>query len=298
MRVHPDEVGRQSNLFFPEQEIATVASLPYNYNLQYRNRARPITGRMVILVLEYDGTNYHGSQYQANAPTIQGEMEKALQELTGERTRIKAASRTDAGVHAMGQVVSFRTDSALAFSVFVDGLNHFLPRDIAVKEAYPAAGPFDVRRRAVSREYKYYILNSPTRSPLRRSFSYRVDERLDVAAMNEACRALVGRHDFASFVSSAETARRKRTVRDVFKAEVTRDGDMVVLEMVANSFLPHQVRNTAGTLIRVGQGKLTIDEFSDIVAAKTPGLAGPMAPAGGLCLVKVNYPGPFNGDVS
>jgi tRNA pseudouridine38-40 synthase len=253
-----------------------------------------VTGRTVILVLEYDGTDYHGSQYQANARTIQGEMEKALQELTGKRTRIKAASRTDAGVHAAGQVVSFQTDAALPLPAFVDGLNHFLPRDIAVKDAYQAAGPFDVRRRAVSREYRYSILNSPTRSPLRQGFACRVDDYLDAAAMDRACRALVGRHDFASFVASAGTAKSQRTVRDVFKAGVKRDGDMVVLDMAANSFLPHQVRNTAGTLIRVGRGKMTVAEFQDVVAAATPGLAGPMAPAGGLCLVKINYPCPFD----
>jgi tRNA pseudouridine38-40 synthase len=254
--------------------------------------------RMVVLILEYDGTGYHGSQYQTNAPTIQGEMEKALQQLTGEKTRIKAASRTDAGVHARGQVISFKTDSVLPLQAFIDGLNHFLPRDIAVKEAFPSDGPFDVRRRAVSREYKYYILNSPTRSPLRQGLACLVEERLDEAAMDRACRALVGRHDLASFVASAGIAKARRTVRDVFKAEVTREGDMVILDMVANSFLPHQVRNTAGTLMRVGLGKMTVDEFQSLVAAATPGLAGPMAPAGGLCLEKVNYPCPFDGDAS
>jgi len=179
---------------------------------------------------------------------------------------------------------------------FIDGLNHYLPRDIAVKEARRSDDSFDVRRGAVSREYKYSILNSPTRSPMRQGFSSRVEGDLDIEAMNRACQALVGRHDFASFVSSAETARVKRTIREVFKAEITRDGDMIVLDMAANSFLPHQVRNTVGSLIKVGQGKTTVDEFYQIVEAKTPGLAGPTAPADGLCLMRVNYPGPFNGD--
>jgi tRNA pseudouridine38-40 synthase len=257
-----------------------------------------VATRTVILVLEYNGTSYHGSQYQANAQTIQGEMEKALQQLTGEKTRIKAASRTDAGVHARGQVICFRTNSILPLKAFIDGLNHFLPQDIAVRAATESNAPFDVRRRAVSREYKYFILNSPTRSPLRDGLSYRVEERLDEAAMNRACRALVGRHDFASFVASAGTARARRTVRDEFKAEVTREGDMVVLDMVANSFLPHQVRNTVGALIKVGLGKMTVNEFHSLVMAATPGLAGPMAPACGLCLEKVNYPSPFDGDAS
>jgi len=251
---------------------------------------------MVVLIVEYNGTNYHGSQYQANAPTIQGEIEKALKKLTGEKIRIKAASRTDAGVHATGQIVGFRTDAALPLHSFVDGLNHYLPRDIAVKQAGRADDSFDVRRSAVSREYKYYILNGTTRSPMRQDFSCRVEGDLDIEAMNRACRALVGSHDFASFVSSAETARSKRTVRDMIKAEITRDGDMIILDMVAHSFLPHQVRNTVGSLIKVGQGKMTVDEFNHMVEAKTPGLAGPTAPSEGLCLVRVNYPGPFEGD--
>jgi tRNA pseudouridine38-40 synthase len=254
------------------------------------------TGTKVVLIIEYNGANYHGSQYQANAPTIQGEIEKALQKLTGEKIRVKMASRTDAGVHASGQVVSFRTDTSLPLNAFIEGLNHYLPGEIAIKEACHADDNFDVRRRAVRRTYKYYILNSATRSPMRQGFSFRVTGEMDISAMRQACRALIGRHDFASFVGSAEIARTKNTVRDVYKAEITQDGDMIVLEMAANSFLPHQVRNTVGSLIRVGQGKMTADEFSNIVSAATPGLAGPTAPADGLCLVQVEYPGPFKGD--
>ena len=260
--------------------------------------ADPATGTRIILIVEYDGTNYHGSQWQANAPTVQGEIEKALKMLTRDNIRIKMASRTDAGVHARGQVVGFDTSAGLSLKSFVDGLNHYLSGDIAVKDAYQAEGNFDVRRRAVSREYQYYILNSPTRSPLRQGFSYRVNDNLDIAAMNRACQALIGRHDFASFVASAETARQKRTVRDVYKAEIVRDGDMIVFDMVANSFLPHQVRNTIGSLIKVGQGRMTVEEFYSMVEARTPGLAGPTAPAEGLCLTRVNYPVSFKGDAA
>jgi len=258
--------------------------------------AGSLAGARIILIIEYDGTDYHGSQLQANAPTIQGEIEKALKKLTGERIRIKTASRTDAGVHATGQVVCFDTAAALPVKSFIDGLNHYLPPDIAVQQAFKTDEPFDVRRRAVSREYRYSILNSPTRSPLKQGHSYRVTGDLDIAAMHRACQALIGRHDFASFVSSAGTARQKRTVRDVFKAEITRDGDMIFIDIVANSFLPHQVRNTVGSLIKVGQGKMTVAEFYGMIEAGTPGLAGPTAPAEGLCLVRVNYPGPFEGD--
>jgi tRNA pseudouridine38-40 synthase len=255
------------------------------------------TGTRVVLILEYDGASYHGSQFQANVPTVQGEIEKALMKLTGEKIRVKMASRTDAGVHAIGQVAGFLTDSSLPLPVFIDGLNHYLPGDIAVKEAYRSDDAFDVRRRAIRRTYKYYILNSATRSPIRQGFSCRVTGGLDIEAMRRACRALIGRHDFASFIASAETARTRLTVREVYRAEITKDGDMIVLEMAASSFLPHQVRNTVGSLIKVGQGKMTVDEFYGIVAARTPGLAGPSAPADGLCLVRVDYPGPFEGDV-
>jgi tRNA pseudouridine38-40 synthase len=262
--------------------------------------ANPAAGTRIILIIEYEGTNYHGSQWQANAPTVQGEIEKALEMLTGEKIRIKMASRTDAGVHALGQVVGFTADTALPLKSFVDGMNHYLPPDIAVKKAHRAGDSFDVRRRAVSREYRYYILNSPTRSPRRRAFSCRVVGHLDTEAMNRACRALIGRHDFASFVSSPDAigTGRKRTVRDVLKAEIMQDGDLIVFEMVASSFLPHQVRNTVGSLIKVGQGRMTVDEFKEMVDAATPGLAGPTAPPEGLCLVRVNYPVNFEGDAS
>lgn len=253
-----------------------------------------VTG--IVLVIEYDGRNYHGSQYQANARTIQGELEQALHSLTGKRIRIKAAGRTDAGVHARGQVVSFGTDAPLPLDAYLNGLNHYLPDDIAVRAACRTGTPYDVRRRALSRVYRYYLYTSATPSPLRRGFAWRVTEELDADAMRRACRALVGRHDFASFVASAETARRRNTVRDMKKAEITQDGDTIVLELVANSFLPHQVRTTVGALVEVGRGKMTAEAFRDMVAAATPGLAGPMAPADGLYLEKVNYPGPYEGE--
>jgi tRNA pseudouridine38-40 synthase len=233
---------------------------------------------------------------QANAPTIQGEIEKAIKKLTGERTRIKTASRTDAGVHALGQVVCFDTTSALPLKSFIDGMNHYLPGDIAVKAACKTNEPFDVRRRAMSREYRYSILNSLARSPLRKGRFYRVSGNLDTAAMQEACQSLIGRHDFASFVGSETMASQKRTVRDVFKATIIQDGDTIYFDITANAFLPHQVRNMIGTLIKVGQGKMTVEEFYGIVKAAKPGLAGPTAPAEGLCLVRVNYPRPFEGE--
>ena len=250
----------------------------------------------ILLIIEYDGTHYHGFQWQTGLPSIQLEVEEALVKLTGERCRVIAASRTDAGVHAEGQVVSFRTGSPLPLHKFVSGLNHYLPGDIAVKAAYRAGGAFDVRRNAISREYSYYILNSSTRSPIREAFSYLVAGPLDIEAMNRACQALIGEHDFASFVTR-DGPRVRNTVRRVFRAEVERDKDMVIFNMVSDSFLPHQIRNTVGALIRLGLGKMSIDEFHGIIEARRPGMAGPTAPARGLCLTRINYPSPFGGEV-
>lgn len=250
------------------------------------------TSTKIVLIMEYDGTNYHGSQLQASLPTIQGETEMALQKLTGERSRVMSASRTDAGVHAKGQVASFRTSSPLPLATFVSGLNYYLPNDIAVKAAYQVDDSFDVRRDATSREYDYYILNSLTRSPTRQAFTHLVTGHLDTRSINRACQALIGEHDFASF-TTCDGLKMKNTVRKVYRAEVTEDDDLLVFGMVANSFLPHQVRNTVGALIRVGLGWMNVDEFYSIAEAKTPGLAGPTAPACGLCLMQINYPHPF-----
>ncbi len=250
----------------------------------------------IVCVVEYDGTHYHGFQLQAALPTIQWEIEKALWGLTGEKIRVMAASRTDAGVHAKGQVVNFRSKSALSPETFVNGLNYYLARDIAIKAAYRVGDSFNVRRDATSREYNYYILNSLIRSPIREGFSYRVGGHLDIEVMNQACQALIGEHDFISFASSMGVGI-KNTMRRVHRAEMERDGELAVFNIVANSFLTHQVRNTVGTLIRVGLGKMKVDEFCSIMETKKPGLAGPTAPARGLCLMQVNYPYPFEEEI-
>jgi len=250
----------------------------------------------MILIVEYDGTHYHGFQLQSNACTIQGEMEEAISKLIGEKLRVMAASRTDAGVHARGQVVSLRTDSSLPPRSFISGLNYYLPNDIAVREAYRVEDSFDVRRDAISREYKYYIFNSSVRSPFSNGFAYRVSGSLDIEAMNQASQALVGEHDFASFVSCIDEEI-KSTRRNVYQADMERDGDMDIFNMVAGSFLPHQVRNTMGALIQVGLGKMSVGRFHGIIEARQPGLAAPTAPACGLFLMRVNYSGPFGEEI-
>ncbi len=249
----------------------------------------------IVLIVEYDGSRYYGFQLQANLPTIQGEIEKALLKLTGERIRVLAASRTDSGVHALGQVVCFRTKSLLAPETFASGLNHYLPGDIAVKAAHRVSDSFNVRHYAISREYNYYIFNSLMRSPVRAGFCHLVTGKLDILAMNRAAQALIGEHDFASFVTSAG-AELENTWRRVYQAKVEKDGELVVFNMVANSFLTHQVRNTVGALIRVGLGKVTAREFRSIIEARKPALAGATAPARGLSLIRVNYKNHFGAD--
>ncbi len=250
----------------------------------------------IVLIMEYVGTRYYGFQLQANVPTIQGETEKALYKLTGERRRVMAASRTDAGVHAKGQVVSFRSEASFPPQTFVNGLNYYLPRDIAAKSAHRVPDYFNARRDALSREYSYYILNSLIRSPFRQDLSCLVTAHLDTEAMNQACQALIGQHDFASFVTGIRTGI-KSTARRVYQAKTKREGESVIFRLVANSFLPHQVRNTVGALIRVGLGKMSVGEFYDIIEARKPGLARPTAPACGLYLMRINYPKPFEENI-
>jgi tRNA pseudouridine38-40 synthase len=244
-----------------------------------------------VLLIEYDGTQYYGFQWQLGLPTIQSELEQAIGRLDAQSSRVTAASRTDTGVHARGQVVSFGSRLALDTMVLVRALNYYLPDDIAVKAAYEASDDFDVRRDALSREYHYHILNGNARSPFSRRFALFLPKMLNIRAMNEACRLIQGEHDFASFASSLNAG--KSTVRNVCEAGVEKKGDFAVFRIVADSFLPHQVRSTVGLLIRLGLGKLGIADFRDIMEARSVGLAGPLSPACGLCLARVNYARPL-----
>jgi tRNA pseudouridine38-40 synthase len=244
-----------------------------------------------ILLIEYDGTQYYGFQWQPGVPTIQSELEQAIGRLGAQSSRVMAASRTDTGVHAKGQVVCFRAKSTLDTGTLVRALNYYLPGDIAVKAAYRAGDDFDVRRDALSREYHYHILNSNARSPFSRRFALFLPKMLRIEMMNEACQVIKGEHDFASFASSLDDDR--STVRNVCEAGVEKKGDLAVFRIVANSFLPHQVRSTVGLLIRLGLGKIGIADFRDIMEARSVGLAGPLSPACGLCLTRVNYAKPL-----
>ena len=198
------------------------------------------------------------------------------------------ASRTDAGVHARGQVVSFLTTSRHEPEVYKRALNHYLPEDIAVQAAYEAPLSFDVRRDAKGREYQYVILNRPEPSPLCRLFAYRVNEPLDAAAMDAASRLFEGERDLASFTEMLEPGIHS-TVRRVSQARVTRQGDRVVFTVRANAFMPQQVRRMAGALTAIGAGKLNEAAFRRMLDVPRKGTAGPVLPACGLYLMRVMY---------
>jgi len=256
--------------------------------------------RRLAFIVEYDGTAYRGSQWQpgrAAGPggagikevrTIQGELEEAVAGLTGQRARVALAGRTDAGVNAQGQVCSFLTRAPYPLVAFIRALNARLPPDIAVKAGAEIPLEFDVRRRAKSRVYRYTIYNGRYQSPLWRRFAWHVATPLALEAMREAAGALLGGHDFAAFAPHLPRGSHRRTV---LRAEVGRCGRRVLITMEADAFLPQQVRRTAGALVQVGLGRLTAAEFAALVDAGRPNLAGPVAPAQGLCLVRVNYEG-------
>lgn len=243
-------------------------------------------------LVEYDGALFHGFQLQRDTRTVQLELESALSGLSGGCGRVEGASRTDTGVHASGQVVSFWVKSGLSIRTVVQGMNYYLPGDVALRGACFIDGGFDVRRRAVARQYRYKIVQSGARAPLSETASLRVGHRLDVDEMRRACRALIGSHDFGAFATELDGTVAS-TVRVVHEAKVVVTGDVIEMWMTANAFLRHQVRNTVGQLVRVGMGRCSADEFAALVDSDRRSVAGPAAVARGLCLVKVSYDTPL-----
>ena len=243
--------------------------------------------RNAKLVVEYDGTAYHGFQWQVGIPTVQGELERAMREVLGYEVRVNGAGRTDAGVHARGQVVSFKSEWRHPLLALQRALNTHLPEDIVVCEALDADESFHARFSAKSREYRYTVINREAPVAIGRQYVYQFEWPLDLGPMREACRLLVGEHDFASFGSPSEEA--MTTVRDVERADCERVGDTIYFDFRANSFLAHMVRNLVGTLLQVGTGRIGLERFASIMQARDRRLAGPAAPAKGLCLMKVNY---------
>jgi tRNA pseudouridine38-40 synthase len=243
--------------------------------------------RAIRLLLEYDGAAFFGWQRQGGRPTVQAALEEAVRRVTGRRSPVVASGRTDAGVHAAGQVALFRTRARLPAERFRDALNAHLPPEVSVRESAEVDGRFHPMRNVVSKIYHYGIINRRARPALDRGRAWWVAAPLDVAAMRRAARRLVGRHDFRSFAT--EAAFRKDTVRTVRSLRLRRSGERIVVEVEGKGFLYNMVRAIAGTLVEVGRGKIKPAEVGRILAAKDRRRAGPTAPAHGLCLMSVRY---------
>lgn len=239
------------------------------------------------LTLEYDGANYHGWQIQAREPTLQGVVEAALQRLLHAAVRVRVAGRTDTGVHALGQVISFTIDRTLELSRFQRSLNAILPSDITIKLIEIVPDHFSPRHDAKSRVYQYRIWNQPWRSPIQARYSWHIPYPLDHDAMNRAAAMLVGDHDFSSFQGSDSVEHNPQ--RTVIHSLVQRSGDFLVYDVEARSFLRHMVRTIVGTLVDVGRGALSVEDFQHIFTARDRTRAGLNAPPQGLFLVAVKY---------
>ena len=245
--------------------------------------------RRLALIAEYDGGNYAGFQLQAGHLTVQGELERSLARFTGEAIRIRGASRTDAGVHARGQVVDFLTRSAHPVDRFPRALNYYLPGDIEVQAAQEVLLEFNSRRDAISRTYRYHILNRPSPSPLRRHTHFWVRDEIQVSRMSEAARKLVGTHDFRPLTAGYPLE--KSSVRRVYRWDVWKEDDTIIFESEANGFLRHQIRRTNALLLQIGKGRYPESIIDDTLDGRLTGAVEcPTMPARGLCLMRVAYP--------
>lgn len=246
--------------------------------------------RTLRLVLEYLGTHFHGWQGNPDVRTVQETLQQALVRFCREPgLRVQGASRTDAGVHAEGQVAAFSTDTSIPPRAFVHGLNAMLPDDLAVWQSHEEGPDFHPRHGARGKSYRYVILQRQVRSPLHRHTSWHLREALDVEAMAEAALALVGPHDFSAFRASGCDAPHAR--REMLRVSVRRDPirQAVIVEVVGTAFLKYMVRNMVGTLVQVGLGRRAPAWVAGVLAERDRTLAGPTAPAHGLTLVEVFY---------
>ncbi|MGD8998224.1 MAG: tRNA pseudouridine(38-40) synthase TruA [Anaerolineae bacterium] len=253
----------------------------------------------VRALVAYDGTDYSGFQRQADVPTVQQTLEASLAQVTQESVTVRAAGRTDAGVHAVGQVIAFDTSWRHGVGDLQRAMNAVLPPDIAVRELELAASDFHPRYDARSRRYRYRIYNAAVRSPIARRYSLHMPYPLDMAVMQRAAQSLVGEHDFATF---GQAPQGEITVRRVFSAvwrEASLDcmgfdgtrgcGGFLTLDIEANAFLYRMVRSIVGTLLDVGQGKMCVSAFEEALTSCDRGRAGKTAAPNGLCLLQVNY---------
>lgn len=245
--------------------------------------------RNIKLTIQYDGTNYAGWQFQRNARSIQEAIEEALKKLTGDDVNLIGSGRTDAGVHANGQVANFKTHSLLPIKNIQKGLNTILQKDIVIAKAEEAPLHFNSQRNAKSKLYRYIISPGDFVNPFIRGFAARCQYRLNIGHMKKAARHLLGRHDFRSFQTKDESTAKENTIRRIRKIRIEKSGNLVYIYIEADGFLYNMARSIAGTLIEAGRGRLKPDMVRDILAKKDRRFSGPTAPAKGLCLMKVRY---------
>ncbi|MEN6349142.1 MAG: tRNA pseudouridine(38-40) synthase TruA [Syntrophomonas sp.] len=242
----------------------------------------------IKLIMEYDGSNYHGFQIQKNAHTVQAELEKAIYRLSDEQVTITCAGRTDAGVHALGQVVAFDSGATIPGDKWTPALNSFLPADIQVLESRQVKDSFNPRFDAVSKRYIYKIYRRKNGASIYRNYSLCNTEELDLKAMQEGCGLIEGRQNFRAFCASGSSA--KTFERRVIRCQITEKEPWLCLEIEADGFLYNMVRIITGTILQVGRSKYSPEYIKEIISLRDRTLAGPTVPPQGLYLVVVNYP--------
>jgi tRNA pseudouridine38-40 synthase len=239
------------------------------------------------LIIEYDGSDFHGWQIQPDLPTIQDAIQRVLRTMTQEDIIVHGSGRTDAGVHALGQVAHFSCDTGISAERFQLALNQMLPGGIVIRECRTVDASFHARFSAKGKTYRYRILNDPVPRAIGRDYHWRIHRRLDVTAMQAAADHLVGEMDYKSFEGTGSP--RESTVRRIARAEVRREGHWVTVEVTGNGFLKFMVRNIVGTLVDVGVGKLSPAGFKAVIESRDRKQAGATAPPQGLFLLKVDY---------
>lgn len=240
------------------------------------------------LTIEYEGTFYHGWQRQKSHPTLQAEIEKAITTMTGKSITVIGSGRTDAGVHAFGQVAHFKCDTRLGPTDLLKGLNALLPESMVIRGCEEVDEHFHARYDAKRKTYRYRILNQDLPIAIQRQYVWHIRHRLDIGAMRRASGHLVGRHDFKAFEGTGSP--RSHSTRQVFKADIHREDEAyLIFEIEADGFLRFMVRNIVGTLVEVGTGKISPGDFKDILISGDRSRAGTTAPARGLFLAEVKY---------
>lgn len=243
--------------------------------------------RNVKLTIEYDGKKFNGWQKQPNKLNIQGEIEQAIKNITGEEVELNASGRTDAGVHSLGQVANFKTNSNIEIEKMAIAINSKLKKSIVIKKAEEVSDNFHARYSCKGKKYRYVINNSYQGTAIYRDLECHIPQKLDIKKMQKAIKYFEGEHDFKSFRASGTSS--KNSIRKIYKAEVKQDGERIIIELTGNGFMYNMVRIIAGTIVEAGLGKINPDKIPEIIEAKDRSKAGKTLPAHGLYLVEVYY---------